>query len=265
MTLDHRRFTTAVGSLLILAVGTLIARPAADAGAERRVPVVVELFTSEGCSSCPPADQVLAHLIDQQPVPGVEIIGLSEHVDYWNRLGWTDPYSDARFTARQREYAGAFSGSGLYTPQAVVDGRIELVGSSLARVRDAVAQAGREPKVAIAIARVARAGDAVTLDVRVPEPTTLGPDGFADVVLAVTEDDLTSDVRRGENQGRRLAHSAVVRRMTVIGRVTRAAPLATRSVVSIRAGWKPDRLRAVVFAQDARTRAILGAASIPLR
>lgn len=262
---DNRRLTTAVASLLILAVGTLLDHPAAAAGAERRVPVVVELFTSEGCSSCPPADQALAQLIDQQPPPGVEIIGLSEHVDYWNRLGWTDPYSDARFTARQRDYASALSGSGLYTPQAVVDGRIEMVGSSLARVRDAVARAGREPKIAIEIDPVAQTRDAVTLDVRVPTPATLGPGGSAEVVLAVTEDDLVSEVRRGENQGRRLAHSAVVRRMTVIGRVKGAAPFAARSVVSIGAGWKPDRLRVIVFAQDPRTRAILGAASASLR
>src|SRR6476469_2976060 len=98
-----------------------------------RVPVVVELFTSEGCSSCPAADAALRELAQTQAVPGVEVIALGEHVDYWNRLGWTDGFSSAAYTARQRQYATGF-GTGSYTPQAVVNGRYEFVGSRTAEL-----------------------------------------------------------------------------------------------------------------------------------
>src|SRR5213594_3831029 len=97
--------------------------------AAERGPVLVELFTSEGCSSCPPADALLARLEKSQPVAEAEIIVLSEHVDYWNRLGWRDPFSSVEFTLRQQRYTEGFRRDGAYTPQMVVDGRVEFVGS----------------------------------------------------------------------------------------------------------------------------------------
>jgi hypothetical protein len=227
-----------------------------------RVPVLLELFTSEGCSSCPAADDVLARLVEQQPVAGVEIIGMSEHVDYWNRLGWSDPWSHARYTTRQKAYARALGRPGLYTPQAVVDGRIGFVGSDFARTVEAAARAGREPKATVDIERAKKTLDAVALAIEVKG--LAGRTDPADVYLAITEDDLVSNVTRGENQGRRLAHVAVVRRLTRIGRVTGPHPFAARPLGPFAPGWKPEDLRAVVFAQDARTRAILGVSSIAL-
>src|SRR5882672_3676121 len=104
------------------------------------IPILIELFTSEGCSSCPPADAVLARLHEKQPAPGVQFVVLSEHVDYWNNLGWRDPFSQALFTDRQSRY-----GSRIYTPQAVVDGRVDVLGSDEQGISRAASAAASGP------------------------------------------------------------------------------------------------------------------------
>src|SRR5260370_31679799 len=114
-----------------------------------RTPVLVELFTSEGCSSCPPADLLLSHLQQSQPIPGVEVIALSEHVDYWNQLGWIDPFSSAGLTERQRQYASVLHGDGVYTPQMVVDGKTGFVGSDSQKPLRAIAAAAKAPRTGI--------------------------------------------------------------------------------------------------------------------
>src|SRR5580704_8489772 len=138
----------------------LISAPA-DNGA-RRVPVLLELFTSEGCSSCPPADRLLEILDQKQPVAGADLIVLSEHVDYWDRLGWKDPFSSSQYTARQQEYSYRFNGDGVYTPQLVVDGRFGFVGSDGREASSAIQKAIRERKIPIEISNVARDGDRIT-------------------------------------------------------------------------------------------------------
>src|SRR5215468_5812047 len=128
-----------------------VSTPALETAGGVRSPVIVELFTSEGCSSCPPADAVLMQLQKTQPGPGAEVITLSEHVDYWNYIGWSDPFSSAAFSARQETYAQAFGTERIYTPQMIVDGQTEFVGSSLDKAREAIAKAARSPKADVRI------------------------------------------------------------------------------------------------------------------
>ena len=120
-----------------------------------RVPVVIELFTSEGCSSCPPADALLMQLDQLSPVPGAEIIALSEHVDYWNYIGWSDPFSSGAYSERQQAYAQAMRLTGgrgdVYTPQMVVDGQFEFIGGNTAKAREAIAQAAAFPKAEVTL------------------------------------------------------------------------------------------------------------------
>src|SRR5215217_4107392 len=140
------------------------AAPSDEPAPSQPTAVLVELFTSEGCSSCPPADDVLSELVRQQPIANINVIGLGEHVDYWDRLGWRDPFSAAGFSARQSEYvARAFRTGSIYTPQVVVDGRFQAIGSERDEVRRAISQAARLAKADIDIGVLAQS----STDVRV--------------------------------------------------------------------------------------------------
>jgi hypothetical protein len=220
------------------------------------VPVVVELFTSEGCSSCPPADELLAKLEKTQPVNGARLIVLSEHVDYWNRLGWRDPFSSADYTARQNQYSDSFRQDGPYTPEAVVDGRSGFVGSNWRDAQGAIQDALKQPKAMVKLTATAEgAGINLAVDVKdIPGAKE------ADVILAITETGLQSNVKSGENSGRLLKHTGVVRRFTVLGK-TKGDGYSTQTSISLPKDWKRENLRAVVFLQDRRTRHIVGAAT----
>jgi hypothetical protein len=222
-------------------------------------PIVVELFTSEGCSSCPPADGVLRQLVHDQPVPGAEVLGLELHVDYWNYLGWVDPFSSEAFTARQRAYADALGQRGVYTPQLVVDGTKQCVGSDAATARALIAADAREPKATV---RVSKSGDKVSIAVS-DLPAKAEP---ADVWLAITEADLVTAVPRGENSGARLAHGPVVRVLRRVGTMATRDPLEIRDIaVDLKPEWRRDHLRAVAFVQPRASLRILGAAAIAMR
>jgi hypothetical protein len=233
-----------------------------------RTPVVVELFTSEGCSSCPPADALLARLESEQPVAGAEVIALAQHVDYWNHLGWADPFSAHEFSERQGEYAARFGADGVYTPQMVVDGGAEFPGGNSGRAFETIARAAREPKAQVSLARADMqegAGDALRLSVRVERLPKLTDGDTADVLLAVTEGGLSSDVARGENAGHRLTHACVVRRLTKIGYLSAATPpFDAEPLVTLDKGWRRENLRAVVFLQEHTSGRVVGAAAIKL-
>lgn len=227
-----RKLLLSVGAGLIASAGAFSSGSGAAA-----VPVLVELFTSEGCSSCPPADRVLAKLDKDQPVPGAEVIVLSEHVDYWNQLGWADPYSSALYSSRQREYARRLGGE-VYTPEAVVDGAQGMVGSEEKDLRDAIRRAAASPKSPLMVSG-ARDGDKVNL-------TITGGALKGELFVAVARDSAETQVLRGENSGRHLAHVAVVNAVQSAGKldghgelsrtITVKAAAASRVVVWVNSG-----------------------------
>lgn len=187
----------------------------------QRQPVLVELFTSEGCSSCPPADALLEKLDRDQPITGAQIIALSEHVDYWDHDGWKDPFSSAALTARQVDYARRFGLAEPYTPEMVVNGNTECNGSDAPKADAAIRQAIAEPKVGIRI-RATTSGDAaVTLEV---DPVPEGKTHKANVYVAHAAESGTSDVLRGENQGRTLHYVSIVWDIQQVGSIRFAPP-----------------------------------------
>ena len=230
----------------------MVTAAALGAGAEitsatARQPVLIELFTSEGCSSCPPADAILERLDRTQPVPGAQIIVLSEHVDYWNYIGWTDPYSSASFSARQEQYARRFHTSGPYTPQMVVDGRWEFVGSDSRAAESAIHNGLKQTKVGVHIAE----GDGAAA-VRV-DPLPAGGPHKANVYIAYAADGGTQDVLRGENRGRRLHHVAIAKEVRQVGTVDDRSGF--QSQVNV-----PSGVRLVVFVQEPGNGPVWGAA-----
>jgi len=217
-----------------------------------RVPVIVELFTSEGCSSCPPADRALRFLADQQPVANAEIIPLAFHVDYWDNLGWKDKFSSAIFTRRQELYVTRFGIESSYTPEMVVDGQSEFVGNDTGKAAKIIAEAVADRK-GIVTANIS--GESVTVSVNgLPDHHT------STVFLAVTEDGLTSDVKAGENSGQKFNHTSVVRSLSAIGVVEKDANIVeAKSSVPTIADWKRENSRFVVFVQDNISRKIIAA------
>ena len=220
--------------------------------------VILELFTSEGCSSCPPADALLRNVNLKTAPSGQVIVGISEHVTYWNRLGWKDPYSREDFTERQNTYAARLAVDAPYTPQMVLNGREQFVGSDSARLSRALqAEAGR-PASNLRIA--ANVSDASTIDVAIDF------DGHTarglDAVAIITDDADRSNVLRGENAGSLLQHVAVARTLQRIGTVTGKGRQQFKVQV-------PDSLRTslhnrhhlIVFLQEPGQGAILGAAT----
>ena len=218
-----------------------------------RIPVVVELFTSEGCSSCPAADAALRELAVSQAVPGVEVIALGEHVDYWNRLGWKDAFSASAYTERQRQYAAGF-GTGSYTPQAVVNGRYEFVGSRTGELAAAVAKAAQLPQAAVSV--TASGGTAQVRVASVPPGTPA-----AEVLLIITESNLASQIGRGENAGRLLHHAAVVRQLLPLGKVGPDGTFAATPALKLAPDWKHPNLRVVALVQEIASRRIVGVAA----
>ena len=222
-------------------------------------PILVELFTSEGCSSCPPADAVLQQMDATQPIPGAQIIVLSEHVDYWDHDGWKDPYSSHLLTERQSAYAHVLRLGEVYTPQIIVDGTAELRANP-AQELSQIAQHDPTPKVHVRIGPV-------SVEVKTPAVlrTHIDADGTsdksnADIYVVVALDHAESQVLQGENGGRHLNHVAVVQSITKIGRLETGKSFGRDFRAKLSPGTDPANIRVVAFIQEPGPGKVLGAA-----
>jgi hypothetical protein len=244
-------------SVLALYAGALVCA-AADNSADR-VPVLLELFTSEGCSSCPPADRLLEILDEKQPVAGADLIVLSEHVDYWDRLGWKDPFSSSQYTARQQNYTSLYNFDGVYTPQLVVDGRYGFVGSDGREASAAIQKAIRERKIPIVISNVVHNGNQVTARIELPADQNFkGARGILYVALADNRQE--SRVARGENAGRSLTHVAVMRVLKQVGTIDLDSASMKEITLPVQPGSVAAGSRLVAFVQDPKSGHVLGVA-----
>jgi hypothetical protein len=219
--------------------------------------ILVELFTSEGCSSCPPADELLRKLDARQTANGRQIVVLGEHVDYWDGTGWRDRFSSRDCTDRQEEYARRFGTSGPYTPQMVVDGRREFVGNSVGLLQSALTESASQSKASLQIS--VEQIDAPELLVKVAAGPLPSGSKHADLYIAVADNTDETQVGGGENSGRRLLHAAVLRSLQKVGKL---GPEGGQKEVKIRIpkSENPQNVRVVAFLQEANNGAVLGAA-----
>ena len=240
----NSRFAVLVG-LVVLFIASL---------ASAQTPVVVELFTSEGCSSCPPADALLVKLSQQAGSNGAPLVLLGEHVDYWNYIGWTDRFSSKQFSQRQSEYGRALNAN-VYTPEMVINGSAQFVGSDASQAQREIAAAAKETKPAQVTLRW-EGNNRLHISVQTPAQER------SNVLLATTEDGLSTSVEAGENGGRTLHHAAVVRQLRDLGSTNKGAFDANVDVAP-RPDWNPAKMKVAVLVQDPATMKILGAATVP--
>jgi hypothetical protein len=232
---------------------------AADSTSHHGTPVLVELFTSEGCSSCPPADDLLARLDRDQPVPTADIVTLGEHVDYWDSLGWHDRFSSPQLTARQSAYTQRLQLDDNYTPQMIVDGLQQFVGNDTSHALRAIAGAAQTSKLELTLSTITYDGAHLLGSVScAPRPGSL-PGG--DIYAAVVQSTATTQVRSGENGGRTLHHASVVRTLQRIGSLSDLAAKPLAFSLSTPRDAPIAAFRVVVFAQRSGQGAILAAVS----
>lgn len=234
----------------------------AEAGSPPSRPaVLLELFTSEGCSSCPPADELLAELARSGLVEDTPVIALELHVDYWNYLGWRDPFSDEAYSQRQSAYVPLLGMRGPYTPQLVVNGRFDVLGSSGSRARAAILNASETQTARSQIRlKLSRGGAGEALQLSASEL----PRRRVALYAAITESGLQTRVTRGENAGRVLPHGPVVRWLHAVtagdtGTLSADVPL------RLSPSWRKEALQLVAFAQETATGHILAATALPYR
>lgn len=245
-------------SFFILGLGLFFAAFNADSGTSESANsseaypgfAVVELFTSEGCSSCPSADKLASRI--QKEYADKPVYILAFHVDYWNRLGWKDVFSDPAFTKRQRQYASLLKLSTVYTPQAVVDGRTEFVGSQEATMRKAIA-AGLARKVSskIVLENVKLTGEQVSVNYQITSPM-----GNSSLILALVQKTAESKVRSGENAGPTLSHVQITRAIQTVNLNGKASGMGQ---ISLPAGVKMEGFELIALLQNNQSGEIIAA------
>ena len=235
-----------------LALPLWSASQAESVAAERTPPVVVELFTSQGCSSCPPADSYLLELAGRE-----DVLALGFHVDYWDYIGWKDPYSSAEITQRQREYASIMGGRYVYTPQMVIHGSSEGVGSEKRSIEGKIAAARKLPRVDLGLAYDAAAGQ-VTLSV----PASPTKESHA-LWLVVYDEAQTTKILKGENAGRTIKYAHVVRGLKRLDDWQGEAREITLALADLRTDAAAPYACAVLL-QSQETGRILGVANLEL-
>ena len=221
------------------------------------VPVLIELFTAEGCSSCPPADAWLQRLEASQPIPGIRFIVLSEHVDYWDRLGWKDAYSSAALTSRQNAYVHALGLDSAYTPQFIVNGTSVLRTSDTQKMEQTFAQAAAAPTIDVKIVSAAidpQNPSVIHARIAIEAPASRSADVYAVIALTQAE----TQVHGGENKGKRLTHTSVVQQMTKIGRLEKGKAFARDFQGTLKADTDPANVRLIVFVQESGPGKVLG-------
>ncbi|HTQ48228.1 MAG TPA: DUF1223 domain-containing protein [Polyangiaceae bacterium] len=249
--MSPRATAAAVVTMLSVAAGAIamqLGRPHEPLAARLgTTPVVVELFTSQGCSSCPPAEEILSSLADDPSLRG-KVIPLAFHVDYWDHLGWRDPFSSRLWTLRQMSYVRQMRLNSAYTPQAVISGRTELVGSRDAALESAIVTASQAKPLGAVSLTAKRLGASIVADVEAKGGAS------SDVMLAVVEYGVTTKVQAGENDGRTLVNDAIVRTLQQVkpGRIE----------IHTDPAWQ--HLSVVAFLQDRDSLAITNAAIAPL-
>lgn len=221
-------------------------------------PVLVELFTSEGCNSCPPADRALMFLEKEQPVTGAQIVALELHVDYWDNSVWKDPFSSALFGQRQSLYARQFRTDQVYTPQMVVDGDVAFIGTDMHRASVVIMEAAKSGKANVSLALENEKLKIKIDNIPKAEEST--------VFLAIAEDNLSNNIRGGENSGKKLFHTAVVRELRSVGVVNEKSKSFEASTdLQLQKTWKKDDLKIVVFVQENEDRKVLGVGELRLK
>jgi hypothetical protein len=247
--MDSRRILT--GVILVLMAASALAQKA----------VLVELFTSEGCSSCPPADALLRQVNGTQTSGGQLVVGISEHVTYWNSLGWSDPFSSSVYTERQNAYSERFHLEGVYTPQMVINGAEQIVGSDRAALLRAVQQEEEaRPRMSLRIVSLSVAQNTLTVNF-----STSGelPAHGADLIAVLADDFDRSSVLHGENSGRLLAHVAVARSIARVGRVQAVGERTVQIPIPASFETTPGH-HLILFAQTPGNGRVLGTDTKPL-
>ena len=238
------------------------AQASTSAGAVGRGAVLVELFTSEGCSSCPPADEVLRQISGQATAEGQLIVGLSEHVSYWNNLGWKDPYSSDVYTERQQHYSARFGLDSVYTPQMVVNGREQFTGGDRRALEAAFATEAKRKQIVLHITSAQVTAKDVTFSYSAAE---LPGKSSVQLVAVLVDDTDRSNVARGENSGRQLSHAFVARALAPLGTLheTEGKSVSLPLPPSFRSDSGAGH-HLVLFAQQDQTGEVLGTDTKPI-